>query len=452
MLLGGTPARTLIRIAGPGADAFFYPGGAAAGSIVIADFAPGEDAMLLSAALFATPEAVLAAIAKVGDDAVLTVAGQSAILLGVDAAILEAVALGERRQAAALLVLLVAALLVELEEAVEEHDGTRRAQAVEFAIAAFDFDLPPERIAQEPPGRRGTSRLLRLDRSTGAIAHHTFADLPDLLAPGDLLVVNDTRVFPARLIGRRLPGGGAAECFLVKPAPEPDTWVALVHPGQRLRPGARMNFDRDGHRLEAEVISEHFGGRLNTAVAVFRTKQDHVPVATGTLQPDGSPAFRGERGTVTEGFELSVSGEVLTGWQLMAGYAYGTPRKADGTPLSPHLATRTVNLATSYRLPGALSRLTVGGNLSYQNATSMDIVSKTPLTQGGYTLIGLLARYELTPRMTVSLNVENVTDKTYTVELTGGQQPVNFWVSTAAPHRLMKLTVVGAPIEMIRAK
>jgi S-adenosylmethionine:tRNA ribosyltransferase-isomerase len=128
-------------------------------------------------------------------------------------------------------------------------------------VAAFDFDLPPERIAQEPPGRRGTSRLLRLDRSTGAIAHHTFADLPDLLAPGDLLVVNDTRVFPARLIGRRLPGGGAAECFLVKPAPEPDTWVALVHPGQRLRPGARMNFDRDGHRLEAEVISEHFGGR-----------------------------------------------------------------------------------------------------------------------------------------------------------------------------------------------
>lgn len=168
-----------------------------------------------------------------------------------------------------------------------------------------------------------------------------------------------------------------------------------------------------GSNVELGVKGEHFGGRLNTAVAVFRTKQDHVPVASGTLQPDGSPAFRGERGTVTEGFELSVSGELLTGWQLMAGYAYGTPRKADGTPLSPHLATRTVNLATSYRLPGALSRLTIGGNLSYQNATSMDIVSKTPLTQGGYTLIGLLARYELTPRMTVSLNVENVTDKTY---------------------------------------
>ena len=128
-------------------------------------------------------------------------------------------------------------------------------------VGDFDFDLPHERIAQEPPSRRGTSRLLRLDRASGAIAHHTFADLPDLLTPGDLLVVNDTRVFPARLIGHRLPGGGAAECFLVKPAPEPDTWVALVHPGQRLRPGARMIFDRDGHRLEAEVVSEHFSGR-----------------------------------------------------------------------------------------------------------------------------------------------------------------------------------------------
>lgn len=128
-------------------------------------------------------------------------------------------------------------------------------------VADFDFDLPPERIAQEPPTRRGASRLLRLDRGSGAIAHRVFADLPDLLAPGDLLVVNDTRVFPARLIGRRLPGGGAAECFLVKPAPDPDMWVALVHPGQRLRPGARMVFDRDDHRLEAEVVSEHFNGR-----------------------------------------------------------------------------------------------------------------------------------------------------------------------------------------------
>ena len=77
-------------------------------------------------------------------------------------------------------------------------------------VADFDFDLPPELIAQEPPEERGTSRLLRLGRGDGRVTHHRFVELPHLLTRGDLLVVNDTRVFPARLIGRRLPGGGAA--------------------------------------------------------------------------------------------------------------------------------------------------------------------------------------------------------------------------------------------------
>jgi S-adenosylmethionine:tRNA ribosyltransferase-isomerase len=128
-------------------------------------------------------------------------------------------------------------------------------------VADFTFALPPELIAQEAPAERGTSRLLRLGRRDGRVSHHRFDDLPHLLAPGDLLVVNDTRVFPARLIGRRLPGGGAAECLLVRPGEEPDTWIALVHPGQRLKPGSRMVFERDGRRLEAEVISRHFHGR-----------------------------------------------------------------------------------------------------------------------------------------------------------------------------------------------
>ena len=83
-------------------------------------------------------------------------------------------------------------------------------------VSDFDFDLPADLIAQEPPAERGTSRLLALDRSSGRISHHQFSDLPSLLTPGDVIVVNDTRVFPARLIGKRLPGGGAAECFLVK--------------------------------------------------------------------------------------------------------------------------------------------------------------------------------------------------------------------------------------------
>jgi S-adenosylmethionine:tRNA ribosyltransferase-isomerase len=125
----------------------------------------------------------------------------------------------------------------------------------------FDYALPPELIAQEPPPERGQSRLLLLERRTGAVSHHRFSELPSLLQPGDTIVVNDTRVFPARLIGRRLPGGGAAECFLVHPVEGRDVWSALVHPGQRLREGSQMVFESPTHRLHAEILGRHFHGR-----------------------------------------------------------------------------------------------------------------------------------------------------------------------------------------------
>lgn len=128
-------------------------------------------------------------------------------------------------------------------------------------VADFDFALPPDLIAQTPPAQRGASRLLALARASGLVSHHQFSDLPSLLRAGDLLVVNDTRVFPARLIGHRLPGGGAAECFLVRPTGQRDEWLALVHPGQRLREGARMAFEAGGLRLNAEVVGLHFHGR-----------------------------------------------------------------------------------------------------------------------------------------------------------------------------------------------
>jgi S-adenosylmethionine:tRNA ribosyltransferase-isomerase len=182
-------------------------------------------------------------------------------------------------------------------------------------VADFDFDLPPELIAQEPPAARGTSRLLRLGREDGRVAHHTFADLPALLRAGDLLVVNDTRVFPARLIGQRLPGGGAAECFLVRPADAgPDTWEALVHPGQRLAPGARMVFERDGHRLEAEVVSRHFHGRrivhlrATGGVAVIDAVHaiGHVPLPP-YVKRDDTPADRDRYQTVYARAEGSIA-------------------------------------------------------------------------------------------------------------------------------------------------
>ena len=127
-------------------------------------------------------------------------------------------------------------------------------------VSDFDFDLPADRIAQTPPAERQAARLLVLDRATGALDHHTVEALPALLSPGDLLVVNDTRVFPARLLGRRMPSGGAVECLLLSPRDD-GCWDALMHPGQRLRPGARVVFERAGRRLHGEVLARRFHGR-----------------------------------------------------------------------------------------------------------------------------------------------------------------------------------------------
>ena len=157
-------------------------------------------------------------------------------------------------------------------------------------IADFDFHLPGDLIAQDPPEERGGSRLLVLHR-TGSIEHTVFANLAEHLVSGDLLVVNNTRVFPARLLGHRVPSGGGVECLLLRqlptsnsqlpasnsqpptpnsqgvvpvpgsPIPDPHLWDALVHPGQKLKPGAQFVFERDDVRIHGEVITMHFQGR-----------------------------------------------------------------------------------------------------------------------------------------------------------------------------------------------
>jgi S-adenosylmethionine:tRNA ribosyltransferase-isomerase len=141
-------------------------------------------------------------------------------------------------------------------------------------VGDFTFDLPPDLIAQEPPSERGASRLLVLPRGSGPVTHTSIAALPDLLRAGDVLVVNNTRVFPARLLGRRLPSGGRVECLLLRrlgPVEEGgaagDCWEALMHPGQKLKPGARVLFeefesgDAGTRRLHGEVLAQRFFGR-----------------------------------------------------------------------------------------------------------------------------------------------------------------------------------------------
>lgn len=126
-------------------------------------------------------------------------------------------------------------------------------------VRDFDFELPPDLIAQEPSRERGGSRLLLLSRTTGVYSHSTIGALPALLEPGDLLVVNNTRVVPARLLGRRVPSGGAVECLLIGHIAG-DRWEALMHPGQKLAPGARVVFE-GATTLRGEVLERRFHGR-----------------------------------------------------------------------------------------------------------------------------------------------------------------------------------------------
>ncbi len=153
------------------------------------------------------------------------------------------------------------------------------AVSASLRVSDFDFALPHELVAQEPPATRGTSRLMCLGRGSGVISHGVFPDLPSLLTAGDLLVLNDTRVFPARLLGRRVPGGGAVECLLAsriddgRRDPARETWVALVNPGPRVKAGTRMVFEGAGGPLHGEVLERGAQGRI-----VRLATEDGTPV------------------------------------------------------------------------------------------------------------------------------------------------------------------------------
>ena len=149
----------------------------------------------------------------------------------------------------------------------------------------FDFDLPEDLIAQEA-APRGASRLLVMDRASGAVRHHHVVDLPDLLSPGDLLVVNNTRVFAARLLGRRVPSGGAVECLLLRRVAQHgdgETWEALMHPGQKLKAGARVRFEGTAGAINGEVLDRHFFGRRTVRLEPEGGRLDELIDALGHM-------------------------------------------------------------------------------------------------------------------------------------------------------------------------
>jgi len=178
-------------------------------------------------------------------------------------------------------------------------------------LSDFDYALPPELIAQTPARPRDSSRLLVLHRGTGALEHRLFRDLPDYLRPGDALVLNNTKVLPVRLLGRR-PTGGEVEVLLLRPAadtaggpsghggvpggasPSGAAWEALVRPGRRLRSGTRLRFGDGAVEVvvgpagaqRTRVVTVHYAGDLRAAL----DRAGQMPVPPYITRPIVDPS------------------------------------------------------------------------------------------------------------------------------------------------------------------
>src|SRR5262249_5581284 len=162
-------------------------------------------------------------------------------------------------------------------------------------LALLDYDLPPELIAQEPAEPRDAARLLVVDRASGAWEDRIFADLPALLRAGDCVVLNDSRVVPARLIGHLDPGGQAVELLMLG-ARDDGRWDALVRPGRRCRVGARVIAGAGEARLT--VVGTGGGGRREGGGgSVERAEAARAPGAAAPAAVHRSPRRAEARGS-----------------------------------------------------------------------------------------------------------------------------------------------------------
>lgn len=193
--------------------------------------------------------------------------------------------------------------------------------------------------------------------------------------------------------------------------------------GNRNENGALLD-PIEGRSYEVGIKGEHFGGRLNTALTLFQTQQSNVATAvydpeTGEaiLLPDGTQASRPIDGTETRGFELEVGGELRTGWNASLGWSRYQIDDADGHAVRTFVPRTLIRGFTTWT-PDALQRLTVGGGVSWQSKSKTAVGSPdggTTLQQDDVTLLSVMARYDITPTISLQFNSDNLLDEKYFV-------------------------------------
>lgn len=172
----------------------------------------------------------------------------------------------------------------------------------------------------------------------------------------------------------------------------------------------------EGDSYEGGIKAEFFEGRLNTSLAYFEIEQDNYAVATGNRAPDGTNAYRAEEGVTVKGYEAELSGELAPGWQAQAGYTHKIARR-DTAKVSTISPENQFKLYSSYRLPGGLSAITLGGGARWQSKTWADLPNPAGGTsrfeQRGFWLVDLMGKYQVTDDVSISLNLNNALDKKY---------------------------------------
>ncbi|WP_242671866.1 TonB-dependent siderophore receptor [Stutzerimonas kirkiae] len=201
------------------------------------------------------------------------------------------------------------------------------------------------------------------------------------------------------------------------------SYTSIFKPqSQRDRTGAVLD-PREGDNYEAGLKSEFFGGRLNSAVALYQINQDNLAEAdAGQTVPGTSPvqaAYRAVNGAKTRGVDVELSGELQAGWQIGASYNYSSTEDADGKRIRPTFPRQMVKLWTSYRLPGGWNRLTLGGGVNWQSgihytATTWQLPGIVLRgEQKAYAVANLMARYDINEQLSATFNLNNLFDKEY---------------------------------------
>lgn len=163
----------------------------------------------------------------------------------------------------------------------------------------------------------------------------------------------------------------------------------------------------EGTGYEVGIKGSHFDGKLNSSVALFKIEQDNLAIWIDT---PGGNTYKSEQGTTTKGVEFTLDGELAEGWQASAGYAYAVSTDADDQRIVTTLPRHSLKTFTSYRLPGILNKVTLGGGVNWQSKTGADLHT---FTQGSYAVTNLLARYDFNQHLSASINLNNLFDREY---------------------------------------